>query len=125
MIAEFSAGEWVFVTGSIVASITTAIVTVIVAIKTTKTHDAVNSRMSAFLAEQKVETAKILTMAIEKAHGEGVKQTLDIQKATTPAKESLRENPQQVTVVNTPSQPVPITELSDKTKKFPSPDDVA
>lgn len=99
MIANFSSGEWVFVVCSIVASITTAIVTIIVAVKTTRTHDAVNSRMSAFLAEQKVETAKILTMAIEKAHGEGVKQTLEIQKATAPALPAAGTPPMQEVAV--------------------------
>lgn len=114
MIAEFTAGEWAFLLGFVITSLAAGVVSVIVAMKSKtqvlagvkETHDAVNSRMEKFLAEQKVETERLLKMAIEKAHAEGVRQTMEIQKAT--AQPGLPSTPLDVKVVNMENEPVPI-----------------
>lgn len=118
ILAEFTAGEWVFVTGAIIGYITTAFVTIIVALKSKgetkaalkETHDAVNSRMTKFLDDQKVETAKILKMAVEQAYAEGIRQTMEIQKASAPSPVPSIGVPLPVKVVNPPNEPVPVAQ---------------
>jgi len=78
-----TASDWTI----IISAIGVVLVNVVVAWRTNakvkETHDAVNSRMEKFLAEQKVETERLLKLAVEAAHAEGVKQAVDTQKAVS------------------------------------------
>lgn len=97
MIAEFTAGEWVF----IIANITTAIVTIINTFKINAVHKIANS-----LSDKRNDATQ------KAAYGEGVL----AEKADQQLRADIRGGvpmpaamPQEVKVVNPPSQPVPTT----------------
>lgn len=95
----------------IIAAVSAAIVSIVQSIKTSKqskeTHDAVNSRMEKFLAEQKANTNEILRGAIEAAHAAGVKQATDTMKSVSGIPASVAAAPIPVVVI--PDKPVPVT----------------
>lgn len=97
----------------IIAAVSAAIVSIVQSIKTSKqskeTHDAVNSRMEKFLAEQKVNTNEILRGAIEAAHAAGVKQATDTMISVGASSPLAPAAPVPVVVV--PDKPVPVTIL--------------
>lgn len=94
----------------IIAAVSAAIVSIIQSFRSTRqakeTHDAVNSRMDKFLAEQKANTAELMRAA----HAAGVKQATDTMKSVA-AVAPLAPVP----VVVIPDQPVPVTILEPKT----------
>lgn len=105
MIAEWSSGEWVLVLGSVIASLTTAIVSIIAAFKTNtkldKIHEVANS-----LADKRVSEARESGDAQGRLHEKDAQQLRrDIRDGDSrPLPPGV---PQNVKVVNPPSQPVP------------------
>lgn len=137
MLAALSATEIILIMGAFGAMV----VQVITALKTNatvkssaletekkvkETHDAVNSRMEKFLADQKVKTDELLKVAIEAAHAAGVKQATDTMKsvaAASPIAPATPSAPVPVVVIPDPDQPVPVTISESETKpKKPRPD---
>lgn len=96
ILAEFSAGEWVIVTTAVIGSIASAIVSVINAFKINAVHKVANS-----LSDKRNEATQ------KAAHAEGVL----AEKADQQFRLDIRAGvtPQEVTVVNPPSQPVPVS----------------
>lgn len=92
----------------IIAAVGAAIVSIVQSLKVGKqskeTHDAVNSRMEKFLAEQKSNTDEILRVGIQSAFAAGVKQATDTMKSVAAVAPAL---PLPVVVV--PDKPVPVT----------------
>lgn len=97
----------------VIAAVGTAIVSIIESFRTRRqskeTHDAVNSRMDKFLAEQKATTAELLKVAINSAHAAGVKQATDTMKSV--AGVAPPSHPAPVEVIVVPDKPVPVTIL--------------
>lgn len=94
----------------VIAAVGTAIVSIVESFRTRRqskeTHDAVNSRMDKFLAEQKDTTAELLRVAINSAHAAGVKQATDTMKSVAGVAPLAP-----VPVVVVPDKPVPVTIL--------------
>lgn len=86
----------------VIAAVGAAIVSII---QSTKTHNAVNSRMDKFLAEQKVRTDELLKVGMDSAFQAGVKQATDTMKSVVGAA-PLPAAPVPVIVV--PDQPIPV-----------------
>lgn len=101
LIAAFTAGEWVLVSSSVIASLATAVVSIIQASKTNAKLDEVH-RIANSLSDKRNEATS------KAAHAEGM---LD-EKAAQQLRRDIRagaplDAPKDVTIVNPPSQPVP------------------
>lgn len=98
----------------IIAAVGTAIVSIV---QSFKTHNAVNSRMDKFLAEQKVHTDELLKVGTASAFAEGVKQATDTMKAVasaTPLAAPAASGPVEVAIVPDPKKPVPVVAVKGK-----------